>query len=127
MDIVVTVTADKHYGAATKSAQHAILNRSWRNVITPDSSRDAHRSPRTTHASTTTMHAPSMGRMTTNSRKRGVGDGRAGEGPMDLQEVETAADPNRRRCKKRSEDGTRSNGGAGGTGGGTVYLEGARK
>ena len=126
MDIVVTVTADKHYGATTKSAQHAILNRSWRNVITPDSSRDAHRSPRTTHASTTTMHAPSMGSMTTNSRKRGVSDGRAGEGPMDLQEVETAADPNmnRRRCKTRSEDGTRSNGG---TGGGTEYLKGARK
>ena len=125
MDIVVTVTADKHYGAATKSAQHAILNRSWRNVITPDSSRDAHRSPRTTHASTTTMHAPSMGSMP-SSRKRGVGDGRAGEGPMDLQEVETAADPNRRRCKTRSEDGTRCSNN-GGTGGGTEYLKGARK
>lgn len=117
MDIVVTVTADMHYGVATESSRHAIHNRSWRKAITPDSSTDEHRHPRTsyrvaTHTTTTTTTvAPSMGGMT-SSRKRGVGDGREeeGEGPMDLQQVETS----RRRCKTRSESGT-------------SYLEGTRK
>jgi hypothetical protein len=61
---------------------------------------------------TTTTVAPSM-RGITSSRKRGVGDGieEEGEGPMDLQEVETS----RRRCKTRSESS------------GTSYLEGTRK
>ncbi len=130
MDIVVTVTADRHYDVATESARHAIHNRSWRKAITPDLSTNEHRrhsrtnyrvathtatTTSTTTTTTTTTVAPSMGGMT-SSRKRGVGDGREeeGEGPMDLQEVER--ETSRRRCKTRSESS-----------GTTSYLEGTRK
>jgi len=85
----------------------------------PNSSRDIHHDPRIGRAT-----VPSTARSLTN-RKRGVGTD--DEGPMMMmmmrdemqqgQEVKADLTSSRRRCKTRSEDGSRS----------AEYLEGTRK